>query len=410
LKTFSALLLRDARRTSRAPTAVILLLLFPLALGAVFSLAFGGSGTPKVRLAIAMQDEGLLSQFISGAMDRPELRDRFEATVVDSAEGRSMLDRDKASALLVIPPGFTDRFLEGDSTTITVWKNARESILPQVVEEGALILADVLAAARVVLGEPLGEFRAFTQADRAPEPLEVGRVSTAIAERLRGAGRFLFPPIVGLERKSGTEGDSAARIFLLILPGFVVMTLVMIADFSMRDLLRDAARGTLALCLTAPVTAAQIVRAKIAFTVLLSLASLAILSAFGAGFVRQKIDLAAFVALSLAYSMAAAGFVALTYGMARSERQGAIVGSMVLLVMSFLGGSYIPLSALPAGMRALSPFTLNFWGVDGYLKILTQGNGLGGVAMNVIVLLIIFAVSTALGSALMTRRLARGSR
>jgi ABC-type multidrug transport system permease subunit len=77
--------------------------------------------------------------------------------------------------------------------------------------------------------------------------------------------------------------------------------------------------------------------------------------------------------------------------------------------MSFLGGSYIPLSALPQGMRALSPFTLNFWGVDGYTKILQDGIGLNGVALHVIVLLAIFAITSAAGSALMLRRLARGA-
>jgi ABC-2 type transport system permease protein len=380
-------------------------------LGAVFSFAFGGSGTPKVRLLLAMEDEGLLGQLLSGAADRPEMRERFEVTVVDSTEGRRLLDRDQASALLVVPDGFTDRLLDGSGTTLTVWKNPRESVMPQVVEEGALILADGLASASFLLAEPLRELRDLSRGENGPEPVDVGRLSTEIAARMRTSGRFLFPPVAGLERVSEdeSEGSTAGRIFVLILPGFVVMTLVMIADFAMRDLLRDSARGTFALCLTSPVRAGQIVHAKIAYSVLLGFASLVILSAFGAAFIESRVDPPAYLALSIAYCMAAGGFAALTYGLARSERQGAVVGSMVLLVMSFLGGSYIPLSALPQGMRALSPFTLNFWGVDGYTKILQDGIGLNGVALHVIVLLAIFAITSAAGSALMLRRLARGA-
>jgi len=412
LKTFRALLLRDARRTLRSPTATLLLLLFPLALGAVFSFAFSGSGPPKVRLLLAMEDKGILGQFLSGAVDRPEMRDRFEVTVVDSSEGRAMLNRDKGSALLVVPAGFTDHVLDGSGTTLTVWKNPRESILPQVVEEGAYILADGLAAASVVLAEPVRELRDLSQGANGPDPQDVGRLSTEMAARIRTSGRFLFPPVAGLERtnENQSEENTAGKLFALILPGFVVMTLVMIADFTMRDLLKDAARGTLALCLTSPVRAGQIVRAKIAYSVLLGLASLVILSAFGAAFVEGKIDLVAYIVLSIAYCMAAGGFAALTYGLARSERQGAVVGSMVLLVMSFLGGSYIPLDALSPGMRALSPFTLNYWGVNGYTKILQGGVGLGGVGLNVVVLLAIFAITSAAGGALILRRLARGAR
>lgn len=412
MNAFRALLLRDARRTLRSPTATLLLLLFPLALGAVFSFAFSGSGPPKVRLLLALEDKGLLGQLLSGAVDRPEMRERFDVTVVDSSEGRALLDHDKGSALLVVPQGFTDHVLDGSGTTLTVWKNPRETVLPQVVEEGALILADGLAAASLVLAEPVRELRSLSQGERGPEPQDVGRLSTEIAARMRTSGRFLFPPVAGLERAADEEPqeDTAGRIFLLILPGFVVMTLVMIADFTMRDLLKDSARGTLALCLTSPVSASQIVRAKIAYSVVLGLASLVILSAFGAAFVEGKIDLAAYAVLSITYCMAAGGFAALTYGLAKSERQGAVVGSMVLLVMSFLGGSYIPLNALSPGMRALSPLTLNYWGVDGYTKILQDGIGLSGITLNIVVLLAIFAITSAAGGALMTRRLARGAR
>jgi ABC-type multidrug transport system permease subunit len=83
---------------------------------------------------------------------------------------------------------------------------------------------------------------------------------------------------------------------------------------------------------------------------------------------------------------------------------------MILLVMSFLGGSWIPLSALPPGMRALSPFTLNYWGVHGYERVLADGAGLAGIAPHVGVLVVIFLVTAFAGGALLERRIARGLR
>ncbi len=412
MSAFRALLRRDIRRTRRAPTATILLLLFPVAIGAIFSLAFGGSETPRIRLLLAIQDEGLLGRFLAGSVEQPQFRERIDAKLVDAEEGRRLLDRGEASALVVFPAGFTDRVLDGDSTTISVTKNARESILPQVVEEGALLVADGLASASLAFSEPLAEIRELTRGDGGPDPAEVAGVASALTGRLNQAGRFLFPPVVQLRTvdETGAQDTSAGAVFLFILPGFVVMTLVMIADFAMRDLLRDAARGTLRLTLTSPTTIGTVVHAKIAFTVLLGLVSLAILTAFGAPFVDAPVDLAAYVALSLTYCLAAGGFAALTYGLARNERQGAVVGSIVLLVMSFLGGSYIPLASLPPGMRALSPFTLNYWGVDGYRKILAESAGVAGVGANIAVLLVLFGVFASAGGALLSRRLARGAR
>lgn len=411
MSAFAALLRRDWRRTRRSPTGTLLLLLFPIALGTVFSFAFGGSSTPRVRLLLALEDDGLLGRLLSGAAADERFDERFQVSVVDSTEGRRLLDRDQASALLVLPKDFTQSVLDGTPTTISVWKNPRESILPQVVEEGAILLADALGAASRLFAGPLETIRGAVAQGGNLDAALIASAAAGITESLNGASRFLFPPVVQLETKTdGGSNDTPGLVFLLIFPGFVVMTIVMIADFTMRDLLRDATRGTLALTMTSPTSAGTVVRAKIAFTILLGLFCLTILSAFGAPFLKTPVDPAAFLALSVALCAAAGGFVALTYGLAKSERQGAVVGSMVLLVMSFLGGSYIPLQALPPGMRALSPFTLNYWGVDGFAKILGDGAGVAGIAPHLAVLTAIFVLGSWSGSSLLERRFRRGAR
>jgi ABC-2 type transport system permease protein len=187
------------------------------------------------------------------------------------------------------------------------------------------------------------------------------------------------------------------------------MVLLMIADHTLRDLLREATRGTLALSLTAPVRTETIIAGKIAFTVLLGVVCIAILTPFGAIFVDDPVDVPAYIALSVAYCLAAGGFASITYGLAKSERQGGVVGSIVVLVMAFIGGSYIPLNVLPSGIRALSPFTLNYWGVDGYGKILREHAGLTGIAPNLGILLALFVILTATGASLLRRRLGRGA-
>jgi ABC-2 type transport system permease protein len=389
-----------------------LLLAFPLALGSILALAFGGGGAPKIRLAVAIEDEGWLGGVLAGALEQDQFQERCEIAFVDSTRGRELVDDGEKSALVVVPAGFSEAFLAGERSQLTVWKNPRETVMPQIAEEGALILADGLSAAHDALGEPLQRVHEFTQGDAAPPNTAIADVAVMFSDRFRNAGRFLFPPIVGLETKDEREGESASRgdVFLYVLPGLVVMVLVMIADLTLRDLLREATRGTLALSLTAPVRTMTIIGGKIVFTVALGLVCIAILTPFGAIFVDQPIDALAYIALSIAYCLAAGGFASITYGLAKSERQGGVVGSVVLLVMSFLGGSYIPLNSLPSGMRALSPFTLNYWGVDGYGKILRADAGIVQIAPNLGILLALFAILTLAGATLLQRRLGRGAR
>lgn len=412
MKTILALLGRDVRRTRRAPGGLILLLLFPLALGTIIAFAFGGSNTPQVRLILTADDKGPLAQFIRGALDRPEFEKHFQVTLADSAQGRFLLEADKGSAHVIFPQDFLVGYLRGDSTTVSVVKNPRENFMPLVVEEGVGILVDGLNAAQPVFGPSLLELRDLLEGDSFPDPVRLGTFVSQTSHVLQDQGSLLFPPLVTLQRVSTSTNESpgTSSIFLLLLPGFAVMTILMIADHSMRDLLREAARGTFSRCLTGPIRPEVVIFGKILFAWALCAASFLILTAFGAPFLDQPIHLGAYAALGLAFSLAAAGFASFTYGLARNERQGSVVGTMVLLVMSFLGGSYIPLDTLPSGIRALSPFTLNYWGVDGFSKILRDGASLEGIAPHLLVLGVLFCLFFFSGSRLLTRKLQRGDR
>jgi ABC-2 type transport system permease protein len=408
LRVLAAILKRDFRRTVRSPLTTILLLILPLAMGTLIAFAFG-EGPPRVRLLVSNADESFGGSLLEEGLARMP-SDRFEVTRVDSAEGRSRLADGEGSALVHIPAGFFADVLDREEATLSVWKNSRESIMPQVVEEGALILADGLSAAATLFEEPVREIRDMVRLEEDPPEDRVVAVSLLFHRAMDRSGRFLFPPAVGVETEEaeGSGGASPGRVFLFVLPGLAVMALLYIADQTMRDLLHEMASGTLALSLTAPITPSLLVAGKILATVALGLVSLALLVPFGLPFLESEIDIPSFLAVSVAFCLAAGGFAAITYGLAKNERQGGLVGNVVMLVMAFIGGSYIPLSALPAGVRALSPFTLNFWAVDGYIKVVQAGAGLGAIAPNLGVLLAIAVVLTLAGGGLLRARIGRG--
>ncbi|MDP6528541.1 MAG: ABC transporter permease [Gemmatimonadota bacterium] len=412
MRTLTAILRRDFRRRRRAPLGTLLMLAFPLALGAVFALAFGGSEPPRLRVALDIRDEGLFGMFLGGAVERPEFTDRVEVTLADSTTGRELLDRNEVSALVVIPADFTRAILGERSVEIPVWKNPRERVLPGVAVEGARILATGADAATLLLAEPLRHLRDLLDESETPPDTRIATLAVLFHHAIDRVARVLLPPVAGLATTTDSEAasPSSGSLFLLFLPGFAVVALLMVMDQSMRDFPREFVGGTLARCLAAPVRPGAIITGKILSTTILGVVCAAILTPFGAVFVDEPVDLPAFALLTIAFCGAAGGLGALVYGGAKSERQGAIVGPIVLLVMSFLGGSYVPLSALPPSMRALSPFTLNFWAVDGYGRILRDGAGVAGVAAHIGVLLALAIVLTTAGGLLLRRRFAGGHR
>jgi len=153
------------------------------------------------------------------------------------------------------------------------------------------------------------------------------------------------------------------------------------------------------LCL-APEGGSAILLGKFLFTVTLGYAQLVILFLYGGLVFSIPVfrDPLAIAVHSLAVASAATGLGLMLAVYARSRKQLEGFSTLVILVMSALGGSWFPLIATPEWYRKLGHFTLNAWAMDGYQGILWYGKGLGGIWLEILVLLAIAAVTSALAA------------
>lgn len=74
------------------------------------------------------------------------------------------------------------------------------------------------------------------------------------------------------------------------------------------------------------------------------------------------------------------GFAATSFGLligtiTQSEQQGAILGSLSVLLLSALGGIWVPSYVMPGVMRTISEFSPMSWAMDGFYKLLFRGEG-----------------------------------
>jgi ABC-type multidrug transport system permease subunit len=224
--------------------------------------------------------------------------------------------------------------------------------------------------------------------------------------------RYFFPPLVRVQSAKEEEEEEGptgiALVAAYVLPGISVLALLMIAQISMRDILREETTGTLRRVLSSPATVNEVILGRIVSTAVVALACLLILVGVGAMLKAPAPPAVPFALLSLAFVTGVCGFVALVYGLARNERQGTTFGEIVVMGMAFAGGSWVPLDSLPAGVRAVSPFTLNFWAVEGYRKLLFEDGGWNDARMSILVLFAVGIVTATLGAAFLRRRLLRG--
>jgi len=406
---------KDLLRHARSPLGPALVLAFPLIFAGLIALTFGGSsGTPKVRLLVENRDDGLASQLALAALRDARMTAYFDVEEVGVDLGLARIERDEASALLRIPNGFTDAILAREPVTLELVRNPSERILPEIAEQVMAVGVEVLDAGARVLGPGLDGLRGAIEGDGWPTPGTVAAIATAVQSSAQAASTLVFPPVIALEvvAAAGNEpeeqGSTFSIVFLTMLPGVAVWALFMVGDTGMRDILTEATAGTLRRQLAAPLGVREIVAGKALAMAALALISLTILAGIGAFAARRPVDAGAFLALSAALVLAVTGFSAVVYGLARTERQGSTLASIVLLVFAFLGGAFVPLDSLPASLRIVSRLTPIAWGTMGYQSLLEDGAGLSGVLPSVLVLAGFGASFLVVGMWLLGRKAARG--
>jgi len=408
---------KDLLRRLRQPLGIGLLLAFPLVFSLMIAVTFGtgGSSFPKVRLLVEDRDDNLVGNFLSSALTSPQFAENFDVEAVGE-EGMERMERGEASALLRIPDQFTEDLLDGKPTSLELVRNPSEGIMPEVAEQIATVLTDVLSSGSRVLRGPLETLKPLLDADEGPSDLTVTSMAVA-ANRIANQGSiYLFPPAITLETVS-LEGDEDAdgsgsllgSIFLTILPGISVYALFMLGDLAMRDIVTELTAKTLQRQLTGTVGGGTVVVAKAIYTAILSLISLTILSAFGWFASSRGVDLAGFALLSLALIAAVTGFASVIYGSAPSERGGATIGSVFYLILAFTSGSFVPIENLPATLQRLAAYNPFHWATSGYRSLIEDGATLGDVALNAGILAGSGMILLALGGRLLLRSVQRGA-
>jgi ABC-2 type transport system permease protein len=176
-------------------------------------------------------------------------------------------------------------------------------------------------------------------------------------------------------------------------------------------LLQERDEGTLQRLQLSPASGASILLGKMIFIGLAGILQLVVLFAYGAlvfdiPILRDPIALAVH---SFAVVCAATGLGLVLAIACRTRKQLEGLSTLVILVMSALGGSWFPLIATPEWFQKLGHFTLNAWAMDGYQAILWYGKGVESIWVPFIVLMGIAIVTVAIAIAGWRRRFEVGT-
>lgn len=343
---------KDLKRRLADPVALAVWAGVPLLVGTLIS-ALGGSEAPtlEAQVLVADLDESFFSRFMTNAGS-----EFLTTESVDLDEGRARMNDGDATALLVIPDGFQDGLLYERPTRLELITNPAERIRPRVVEEALEILVEGTFYVQRLMGEPI---QAIADMDSFPTGTGVESVSTQIRDRLATIRSVALPPVIQVEVQAEEEGSSSG-LGLLFFPGFVLMSVIFVAQGMSEDIWKEKAQGTLRRFTSCPRSFAVFLAGKL----LAGAVFMVLVAALGVGIGVLLLDLSpAVLPLAVLWcALAGTGMYALFLLIqlfTSTPRAGSLFTMMVLFPLIMLGGSFFPFEFMPGWLHDVGIWTPN---------------------------------------------------
>ena len=186
----------------------------------------------------------------------------------------------------------------------------------------------------------------------------------------------------------------------------VMMLLFSIAGMG-GTLIRERETGTLKRILYSPIKPWQIMIGKLGSGFIFAMIQMTILVLFV--WLAFQLDvsrnLSGLFMLIIATCLAASGFGILIASFSSSQKQVESLSLIVILVMSALGGSMMPLFLFPEFLKTVAHFTINYWAIDGFYDVLGRDVGWKETMSNIGVLLAFALISSLVAIMLFNKKM-----
>ncbi len=354
------------RRSMRMKGSIYLWMLIPFVFMFIYQATFGGGGgIARTRLAVVDNDSTFVSSFLTGAFEQGELEGFIEVRpAADMDEVEKMFADEEASAALVIPKGFGEKLLKVEDVTLTLYKNPRHFVGPQIAEGvvGALItMGNGLVG---VFGEPLKIVQKFIDDDADFSADDAAALATLVynlGDNAPNIGAMANIDVAIVEPESGDEDDSFGDDFsmaTLFFPGLLVFGLLSVSLGLETRFLQDRLDKITHRMVMAPIAPWSLVIQQRLYAASFILI-VAVLSA-ALGGIMWRIEpegLATVGLIVVALVLFIVGINGSIFSLSNSLKATSAISSIVMIALVSVGGGFFPAEFTSGGFRAVSMMT-----------------------------------------------------
>lgn len=369
--------------------AIILSLLLPIGLITLFALAFGGvgaddeeEGTP-IAVLYADEDQTTSSKNIITELDAIP---GIVCIATDTQSAKNQIKSGDQIANIIIHKGYEDALNNGTDIPIELQYDQSRAMEISVLQN--------------LLVSKISSIKGAKDADKGVDRIMQNMFSNLPAQTQDSIRNNLKS---GLNKENEKEqlitmtsvvGEEESNWGLI---QAVAGTAIMMLLFSVRSIgsgmLEEKENGVLKKLLQSPITPYEILFGKMLTAVIVAIFQLSVMFVFSwlAFGLDIFMNLPALIIMILTTSIACSAFGVLLASIVRSKKQADSLSTIIILFMSAIGGSMIPLYIMPAFMQDAAVISVNYWSIQGFYDIFWRETGVAGVTQNAIVLIAITA-------------------
>jgi ABC-2 type transport system permease protein len=382
--------IKDIKLFLRDKRAFMLTFFLPILLISIFAMAFGGQKRedqkPSV-LVITDQDNSALTREAIASLDSLKSIE-VQQVMLDSAS--EMVKKGDEPMVLVFHEGFEDSVNAGGRLPMELlYDPAREmevGIMQQALMSGLMNAVGSKAMKAKAM-------KKITEQYAGADPAMLEAIKKQVEANFSGQEQASSAPLIEMTALIHEEEGTSLGIVQAVAGTAIMMLLFSVARFG-GGLLTEKEEGTLRRLLYSPVRPGQILYGKLLANLFIAILQPIVMLVFAS--FMFKLDLTrnvpGLIVILLSSAFACAAFGVLLASIARTRDQLQMLATLVVLVMSAIGGSMIPVFIMPEWMQKLSVFSINYWSIQGFYDIFWRNRPMVDILMKAGVLTAIGAV------------------
>jgi ABC-2 type transport system permease protein len=368
--------------------SVILTFLLPVILITLFAFAYGSIGayngrSEPVKLLVSDLDQTRSSKEIINKIDSLE---DISIVISDSVKSKELVIRGKYACALIIYNGFQDSLESGNTTPIElVYDRSREMEIGILQQN--LISTLMSSSGEIIIKKSIEKYLQdqFPDIDKS---IGDNILKTAIKEDN-------VSPAIKWTSVVGEKNDTKLGLIQAVAGTAILMLLFSVAGVG-TSILEEKENGTINRLLYSPMKGSTILYGKMLFAFFISILQLTAMFLFAWLIFNMdlSINIPALILMIIATAFAVSSLGIFLAAIAKTRQQAQNLSTILILVMSAIGGSMIPLFIMPSILQKIALVSVNYWGIQGFYDIFWRTLPLEAILSKILILMGIGFVMT----------------